>query len=268
MPLQGFDDASNSINKRGSARRKAAREANSKRIAERQAGKAKKKEGQAEFNKYATPWEKRKSARNGSVNKAEVIAKGKAAEQNKKPPTTQESLLNIKNEYVGFNPFKNANKSGDTNKGGDTKKRSKTDVVKANTKPSTEIKAPVVKTKSSASTDDAFAKAFKKSVAAKGGVRNLKSTPSKTKKGSYNFTEGTGPDTSVFDKKKKVAGKKTALEAPKKPRNLSDKTAARNYEKELRTYKRKTANPEEKAKTKVKARRRAPKGSLRATLRK
>ena len=51
----------------------------------------------------------------------------------------------------------------------------------------------------------------------------------KTKKGTYNFAEGTGPKTSKFDK---------------------------------------TKNAGDKPKTKVKARRRAAKGSTRATLRK
>ena len=73
MPVEGFDDASKNISKRGSSRRKASREANSKRIAARQAEKAKKKAAQNEFNKYATPGQKRKAARNSSVNKADVI---------------------------------------------------------------------------------------------------------------------------------------------------------------------------------------------------
>ena len=77
--------------KEGLLEEKQSREANSKRIAARQAEKAKKKPAQNEFNKYATPGQKRKAARNSSVNKADVIAKGKATEaakQAKKPATT------------------------------------------------------------------------------------------------------------------------------------------------------------------------------------
>ncbi|MDB4404648.1 hypothetical protein N9177_00545 [bacterium] len=84
----------------------------------------------------------------------------------------------------------------------------------------------------------------------------------------------------------------TTLKAPKKPRTGSDKTANRKYQKEMRAYNRKkpktekgtynfaegtgpktskfdkTKNAGDKPKTKVKARRRAAKGSTRATLRK
>ncbi len=153
MPLEGFDDASKNISKRGSSRRKASREANSKRIAARQAEKAKKKAAQNEFNKYATPGQKRKAARNSSVNKADVIAKGKATEtakQAKKPATTQESLLNIKNEYVGFNPFKEANKSENitktvTPKVEKPKAKPKVKALKVVTKKAIEIKTAPTK---------------------------------------------------------------------------------------------------------------------------
>ena len=98
------------------------------------------------------------------------------------------------------------------------------------------------------------------------GVSNLKPTPSKTKKGSYNFNEGTGPNTSVFDKTKNVAPK-TEEKAPKKPRDRSDKTAMRGYEKQMRDYKRKTS---ESANTgdKPMRKKRAAKGSRAATLKK
>ena len=84
----------------------------------------------------------------------------------------------------------------------------------------------------------------------------------------------------------------TTLKAPKKPRTSSDKTANRKYQKEMRAYNRKkpktekgtynfaegtgpntskfdkTKNAGDKPKRKIKARRRAAKGSTRATLRK
>ena len=57
------------------------------------------------------------------------------------------------------------------------------------------------------------------------GVSNLKPTPSKTKKGSYNFNEGTGPNTSVFDKTKNVAPK-TEEKAKRKKRYRKGSIAA------------------------------------------
>lgn len=68
----------------------------------------------------------------------------------------------------------------------------------------------------------------------------------KTKKGTYNFTEGTGPNTSVFDKKKNVAPKA-----------------------EEKAYQKKGTMGKGKApKINAKPRRRAAKGSRAATLRK
>ncbi len=75
-------------------------------------------------------------------------------------------------------------------------------------------------------------------------------------------------------KKKETKVQKTAtppaVKAPKKPRNRSNKTAMRKYEKQMRAYKRKTkdaASTGDQPKTKVKARRRTAKGSRAATLR-
>jgi len=152
MPLEGFDNASKSISKRGSSRRKASRDALGKVIAAkraaREAKKAKKKAPEAEFNKYASPGEKRAAARNSSVNKADVIAKGKATEaakQSKKPAATQESLLNIKNEYAGFNPFKEANKSENIAKAVTPKVKPKVKALKVVTKKAIEIKTTPTK---------------------------------------------------------------------------------------------------------------------------
>lgn len=229
MPVEAFDDASRSISKRGSARRKASREANSKRIAAGQAKKAKKKTPQSEFNKYATPGQKRKAARNSSVNKADVIAKGKAAEaakQAKKPATTQESLLNIKNEFVGFKPFEEANKGGNITKTTTPKVRPKAKTVETKVKPATEIKAPAAKApaaKAPKMANTGFTSAADR--IRNKGVSNLKPTPSKTKKGSYNFSEGTGPNTSVFDKTKNVAPK-TEEKAKRKKRAAKGSRAA------------------------------------------
>ena len=152
MPVEGFDDASKSISKRGSARRKASRDAYSKNLQEkgaaREAKKAKAKAAQNEFNKYATPGQKRKSARNSSVNKADVIAKGKSAEaakQAKKKPTTQESLLNIKNEFVGFKPFEEANKGGNITETITPKARPKVKPLEVKAKKAIEIKTTPAK---------------------------------------------------------------------------------------------------------------------------
>jgi len=209
MPVEGFDDASKKIKQSAVQRRKAARDASSKirqaAATKREAKKAQKKAKQKEFLKYATFTEKRQSGRSG-VNKDDIIARGKAAEaakQAKKPATTQESLLNIKNEYVGFNPFKEANKTAAP------KLRPKAKTVETKVKPATEIKAPAAKTKSKgyqrSTTNTGFTSAADR-IKSK-GVSNLKPTASKTKKGSYNFTEATGPNTSVFDKTKNVAPK-------------------------------------------------------------
>jgi hypothetical protein len=147
MPVEGFDEASKSISKRGSARRKASRDANSKRLQQkaenRDAAAAAKKAKQSEFNTYATPGQKRKAARNSSVNKEDVIAKGKAAEaakQAKKKPTTQESLLNIQNKFVGFNPFEEANKSGNITKTTPPKVKAKVKPLDVKVKKAVEIK--------------------------------------------------------------------------------------------------------------------------------
>ena len=224
MPVEAFDDASKSISKRGSARRKASREANSKRIAAGQAKKAKKKATQSEFNKYATPGQKRKAARNSSVNKADVIAKGKAAKtakQNKKPATTQESLLNIKNEFVGFKPFEEANKGGNITETITPKARPKVKPLEVKAKKAIEIKTTPTQAPKLANTG--FTSAADR--IRNKGVSNLKPTPSKTKKGSYNFSEGTGPNTSVFDKTKNVAPK-TEEKAKRKKRAAKGSRAA------------------------------------------
>ena len=77
------------------------------------------------------------------------------------------------------------------------------------------------------------------------GVSNLKPTPSKTKKGSYNFNEGTGPNTSVFDKTK----------------NVAPKTEEKAYQKKG------TMGKGKAPRISVKPKRRAAKGSRAATLR-
>ena len=186
MPLEGFDDASKNINKKRKERKRGfpglqgATEAIGNFVG-------------------AIPdtllYQRRQA-------KAKEKAAAKAKQANKSA-TTQESLLNIKNEYVGFNPFKEANKTVVP------KSRPKAKTVETKARPATEIKAPAAKTKSKgyqrSTTNTGFTSAVDR-IKSK-GVSNLKPTPSKTKKGSYNFTEGTGPNTSVFDKTKNVAPK-------------------------------------------------------------
>ena len=252
MPVEGFDDASKSISKRGSARRKASRDAYSKNLQEKaknkDAEKAAKKAKQSEFNKYATPGQKRKAARNSSVNKDDVIAKGKLAEAAKQAKAKKKELDYFAGESdkaVKRDADKKAAKAkadGNITKTVTPKTKAKDVAPKA--KPAstkTTTTKPPAKTKL-VNAPGAYTKPseFKKSVStftsaadrlrAK-GVGSLKPTPPKTKKGSYNFTEGTGPNTSVFDKTKNVA-------------------------------------PKTEKKTKVKAKKRAAKGSKAATLKK
>ena len=245
MPVEGFDDASKNISKRGSSRRKASRDAYSNSI---QAGAEKKKAAaaakkvataaeEADFGKYATDGQKSRYKANrtfragGSKAKfrSGVVAKGKAAEaakQAKKPATTQESLLNIKNEFVGFKPFEEANKGGNITKTTTPKVRPKAKTVETKVKPATEIKAPAAKVpaaKAPKMANTGFTSAADR--IRNKGVSNLKPTPSKTKKGSYNFSEGTGPNTSVFDKTKNVAPK-TEEKAKRKKRAAKGSRAA------------------------------------------
>ena len=196
MPLEGFDSASKNINKKRKERKRGF------------PGLQGVSEAIGNFV-GAIPdtllYQRREAKARGEA-AAKVAAKDKQA---KKPAATQESLLNIKNEYVGFNPFKDANKGGDTNKAVVPKSRPRVKAPKTNAKPATEIKAPVAETKSKgyqrSTTNTGFTSAADR--IRNKGVSNLKPTPSKTKKGSYNFTEGTGPNTSVFDKTKNVAPK-------------------------------------------------------------
>ena len=197
MPLKGFDDASKNINKKRKERKRGfpglqgATEAIGNFVG-------------------AIPdtllYQRRQAKARG-----EAAAKAKQA---KKPATTQESLLNIKNEYVGFNPFKEANKSDTITKTVVTRpkvevktttpKEAKVKATTTKTKvPTTKTKVPAAKAPKAANTGFTSAVDRIKNK----GVSNLKPTPSKTKKGSYNFTEGTGPNTSVFDKTKNVAPK-------------------------------------------------------------
>ena len=249
MPLEGFDDASKNISKRGSSRRKAkaSRDAYFKRIAAegatKKAKKAKKKAAQSEFNKYATPGQKRKAARNSSVNKADVIAKGKATEAAKAKAKIKANtgdsnkLINAPGTYNTPDKIKVENiKPQKTSKvtgaiGSETRRKQydalnykydDTISVKPKAKkPAAKAKAPAAKAPKMANTGFTSAADRIKNK----GVSNLKPTPSKTKKGSYNFNEGTGPNTSVFDKTKNVAPK-TEEKAKRKKRAAKGSRAA------------------------------------------
>ena len=99
MPVEGFDDASKNINKKRKERKRGF------------PGAQKAKAAVGNFVESAGDvllYQRRQA-------KAKAEA-AKAAKQAKKPATTQKSLLNIKNEYVGFDPFKEANKSEDITK--------------------------------------------------------------------------------------------------------------------------------------------------------
>ena len=197
MPLEGFDSASKNINKKRKERKRG--------FPGLQGA------SEAIGNFVGAIPDTLLYQRREAKAREEAATKVKQA---KKPPTTQESLLNIKNEYVGFNPFKEANKSGNITETVAPKPKVKTPKVAA--------KRPKVKP---------LEVVEKK-------VKEIKTTPEKAPKLVLRPLE---------------SSKSKTLEAPEKPRDLSDKTAARNYEKALRTYKRKTAKTKEKVKTKVKA---------------
>ena len=238
MPLQGFDDASKSINKRKERKRgfpglQGASEA----------------VGNFVGAIPDTLLYKRRQAKA----KEKAAAKAKQA---KKPATTQESLLNIKNDYVGFNPFKEANKGGTITEtvAPKPKVKVKTTTPKAKVKTTTpkvkvKVKATTTKTKVPAAKAPKAANTGFTSAADRvrnKGVSNLKPTPSKTKKGSYNFAEGTGPNTSVFDKTK----------------NVAPKTEEKSYQKKG------TMGKGKATKINAKPKKRAAKGSRAATLKK
>ena len=205
MPVEGFDDASKNISKKGSSRRKASRDAYSKKLQEkgaaREARKAKAKAAQNEFNKYATPGQKRKAARNSSVNKADVIAKGKKKEL----------------DYFAGESDKAVKRDAD-------KKAAKAKADGNITKTVTpKTKAKVVAPKA-------------KVVAPKAKPASTKTTttkpPAETK-----LVNAPGAYTKPNEFKKSVSTV-TSAAAPKKPRTSSDKAANRKYQKEMSAYNR------------------------------
>jgi len=255
MPVEGFDDASKSISKRGSARRKASRDANSKKLQEkaekREAATAAKKAakkaataaGEADFEKYATDYQKsrykaNKTFRAGGARekfRSGVVAKGKEAEAAKAAkakadgnitktvtPKTKAKVVAPKAKVVAPKTKVVAPKAKPASTKPASTKPTKTTKPPAETKL---VNAPGAYTKPNE---------FKRSVGtftsaadrlrAK-GVGSLKPTPSKTKKGSYNFTEGTGPNTSKFDKTKN-AGDKPKIKAKSKKRAAKGSIAA------------------------------------------
>lgn len=239
MPVEGFDDASKKIKQSAVARRKAARDQSSKT---RQASVAKKAQkikeqkeanakNDADFRKYATKYQQNRLDANrtfragGSKRKFidGVVARGKAAEAAKAKadgnitetvtPKPKAKVTPKPKVKVASKPKTKVTPKPETKV--TPKPKATTPKVKSGS-PRKDASMSTAKAKSPASTDSAFVKAFKKSVAAKGGVRSLgtynKPTEIKkalevTKKGSYNFNEGTGPNTSVFDKTKNVAPK-------------------------------------------------------------
>ena len=230
MPLEGFDDASKNINKKKKERKRGF------------PGAQKAKSAIGDFVESAGDvliYQRRQA-------KARAEA-AKTAKQAKKPATTQKSLLNIKNEFVGFKPFEEANKGGNITKTTTPKVRPKAKTVETKVKPATEIKAPAAKVpaaKAPKMANTGFTSAADR--IRNKGVSNLKPTPSKTKKGSYSFSEGTGPNTSVFDKTK----------------NVAPKTEEKAYQKKG------TMGKGKATKINAKPKKRAAKGSRAATLKK
>lgn len=93
MPVRGFDDASKSINKNKKERKRGFPGAQK---ASKATGGFLEKVGDTLI------YQRRQAKARGKV--------AEAAKQAKKKPTTPESLLNIKNEFIGFDPFKEATK--------------------------------------------------------------------------------------------------------------------------------------------------------------
>lgn len=289
MPVEGFDGASKKIKQSAVQRRKAARDANnakSRKIRDAadkaKAQKIKKQKetnakNDSDFSKYASKYEQNRLDANrtfragGSKRKfiEGVVARGRAAEAAKAKVAKPKADGNIAKTVTPKPKTKVTPKPETKVKAPAVKKPvAKKPVAKT---PAAKAKAPAAKAPKAANTG--FTSAMDR-IKAK-GVRSLgtynKPTEIKkalevTKKGSYNFNEGTGPNTSVFDKTKNVAPK-TEEKAPKKPRDRSDKTAMRGYEKQMRDYKRKTS---ESANTgdKPMRKKRAAKGSRAATLKK
>jgi len=177
MPVEGFDDASKSINKKKKER---------KRGFPGLQGVSEAVGGFVDTVGDTLIYQRRQENR-----RKKADAKAKQAE---KPATTQESLLNIKNEFVGFKPFEEANKSGNITKTITPKVKAK---VKAKVKPkvkplevkvkkaieikTTPAKAPkLVNTTLQPSTPKTEEKAYqKKGTMGKGKAPRIKAKPKK-----------------------------------------------------------------------------------------
>jgi hypothetical protein len=177
MPVEGFDDASKSINKKKKER---------KRGFPGLQGVSEAVGGFVDTVGNTLIYQRRQENR-----RKKADAKAKQAE---KPATTQESLLNIKNEFVGFKPFEEANKSGNITKTITPKVKAK---VKAKVKPkvkplevkvkkaieikTTPAKAPkLVNTTLQPSTPKTEEKAYqKKGTMGKGKAPRIKAKPKK-----------------------------------------------------------------------------------------
>jgi hypothetical protein len=256
MPVEGFDDASKSISKRGSARRKASRDAYSNSV---QANAEKKKAAaaakkvataaeEADFGKYATDYQKGRYKANRTFRaggsrakfRSGVVAKGKAAEAAKAAK---------------------AKADGNITKTVTPKTKAKVVAPKAKVvAPKAKVVAPKAKPASTKPTTTTKPQAKTKLVNAPGAYTK-----------SNEFKRSVSTFTSAADRlrAKGVANLKPTAPAkataPKKPRTSSDKTANRRYEKEMRDYKRKNNTSESKQ---AKPKKRAAKGSRAATLKK
>jgi hypothetical protein len=230
MPVEGFDDASKKIKKNSVARRKAGRDASSKirqaAATKREAKKAQKKAAEAEFRKYATAGQKRKAARNSSVNKADVIAKGKAAEAAKAKEKKSKADGNI---------TKTVKRDAD-------KKAAKT------TKTSSSKVTGAIGSETRKNQYDALNWKYDDTIKAKPKVENKNGNTLVNAPGAYTkpseFKRSVSTFTSAADrvKAKGVSSLKSTAPkdsaAPKKPRTSSDKAANRKYQKEMSAYNR------------------------------
>ena len=224
MPVEGFDSASKNIKaKRGTPKKSKQADASRREIVEKSDAAAAKAKAQgikeqketdakdnADFRKYATKSEQNRLDANrtfragGSKRKfiEGVVAKGRAAEATKAKEAKPKADGNIAKTVT---PKPETKVKAPAVKKPAAKKP-------AAKKPAAKAKAPAAKAPKAANTG--FTSAMDR-IKAK-GVRSLgtynKPTEIKkalevTKKGSYNFNEGTGPNTSVFDKTKNVAPK-------------------------------------------------------------
>ena len=272
MPVEGFDDASKNIKASGVRRRKQVRDANKAKTrkirdaadeAKAQKIKTQKEtnaKNEADFSRYASKYEQSRLDANrtfragGSKRKfiEGVVAKGKKKELDYFAGESDKAVKRDADKKAA-----KAKADGNITKTVTPKTKAKVVAPKAKpastktttTKPPAETKlvnAPGAYTKpsefkKSASTFTSAADRLRAK-----GVSNLKPTPSKTKKGSYNFSEGTGPNTSVFDKTK----------------NVAPKTEEKAYQKKG------TMGKGKATKINAKPKKRAAKGSRAATLKK